>query len=102
MRNLSPRTRGSSKRTRVTPARLRWTIGGGGPGARRLEGGSDRWSPRRCSAEAMLEAELTSALTERLRVATYDVHGCVGMDGQRSEGRNAEVASIMSAYIDGF
>src|SRR6266850_2101455 len=101
MRNLSPRTRGSSKRTRVTPARLRWTIGGGGPGARRLEGGSDRCSSRRCSAEAMLEAEMTSELTERLRVATYNVHGCVGMDGQRSEGRIAEVIASMSADIVG-
>ena len=37
----------------------------------------------------------------RLRVATYNVHGCVGMDGQRSEGRIAEVIASMSADIVG-
>jgi len=36
-----------------------------------------------------------------LRVATYNVHGCVGMDGQRSEGRIAEVIASMSADIVG-
>ena len=35
----------------------------------------------------------------RLRVATYNVHGCVGTDGQRSEGRIAEVIASMSADI---
>ncbi|HST10849.1 MAG TPA: endonuclease/exonuclease/phosphatase family protein, partial [Terriglobales bacterium] len=38
---------------------------------------------------------------QRLRVATYNVHGCVGMDGQRSEGRIAEVIASMSADIVG-
>ena len=38
---------------------------------------------------------------ERLRVATYNVHGCVGMDGQRSEARIAEVIASMSADIVG-
>jgi endonuclease/exonuclease/phosphatase family metal-dependent hydrolase len=33
----------------------------------------------------------------RLRVATYNVHGCVGMDRQRSEKRIAEVIASMSA-----
>ena len=37
----------------------------------------------------------------RLSVATYNVHGCVGMDGQRSEGRIAEVIASMSADIIG-
>jgi endonuclease/exonuclease/phosphatase family metal-dependent hydrolase len=37
----------------------------------------------------------------RLRVATYNVHGCVGTDGQRSEGRIAEVIASMSADIVG-
>lgn len=37
----------------------------------------------------------------RLRVATYNVHGCVGMDRQRSEGRIAEVIASMSADIVG-
>ncbi len=37
----------------------------------------------------------------RLRVATYNVHGCVGMDGQRSEGRIAEVIASMPADIVG-
>jgi Metal-dependent hydrolase len=44
---------------------------------------------------------MTSEPTERLRVATYNVHGCVGMDGQRSEGRIAEVIASMSADIVG-
>jgi endonuclease/exonuclease/phosphatase family metal-dependent hydrolase len=38
---------------------------------------------------------------QRLRVATYNVHGCVGIDGQRSEGRIAEVIASMSADIVG-
>jgi endonuclease/exonuclease/phosphatase family metal-dependent hydrolase len=37
----------------------------------------------------------------RLRVATYNVHGCVGMDRQRSESRIAEVIASMSADIVG-
>ena len=37
----------------------------------------------------------------RLRVATYNVHGCVGTDGQRSESRVAEVIASMSADIVG-
>ena len=41
----------------------------------------------------------TSAL--KLRVATYNVHGCVGMDRQRSEARIAEVIAQLSADIVG-
>ena len=37
----------------------------------------------------------------RLRVATYNVHGCVGMDRQRSESRIAEVITSTSADIVG-
>ena len=45
---------------------------------------------------------MTSEPTRRrLRVATYNVHGCVGIDGQRSEGRIAEVIASMSADIVG-
>ncbi|HMJ06506.1 MAG TPA: endonuclease/exonuclease/phosphatase family protein, partial [Chthoniobacterales bacterium] len=36
-----------------------------------------------------------------LRVATYNVRGCAGMDGQRSEARIAEVIASMSADIVG-
>jgi endonuclease/exonuclease/phosphatase family metal-dependent hydrolase len=36
-----------------------------------------------------------------LRVATYNVHGCVGMDGQRSESRIADVIASMSADVVG-
>ena len=36
-----------------------------------------------------------------LRVATYNVHGCVGMDRQRSESRIAEVIASLSADIVG-
>src|SRR5678810_1134499 len=45
---------------------------------------------------------MTSEFTlPRLRVATYNVHGCVGMDRQRSESRIAEVIASMSADIVG-
>jgi endonuclease/exonuclease/phosphatase family metal-dependent hydrolase len=44
---------------------------------------------------------MTSEPTERLRVATYNVHGCVGIDGQRSEARIAEVIASMSVDIVG-
>src|SRR6476619_1483610 len=37
----------------------------------------------------------------RLRVATYNVHGCVGMDRRRSESRIAEVIASMAADIVG-
>ena len=36
-----------------------------------------------------------------LRVATYNVRGCVGMDRQRSESRIAEVIASMSADVVG-
>lgn len=49
----------------------------------------------------MGKAQMRSESTERLRVATYNVHGCVGMDGQRSERRIAEVIATMSADIVG-
>ena len=45
-----------------------------------------------------MSSEFTSP---RLRVATYNVHGCVGMDRQRSESRIAEVIASMSADIVG-
>ena len=44
---------------------------------------------------------MKTELTRRLRVATYNVHGCVGMDAQRSESRIAEVIASMSADIVG-
>jgi endonuclease/exonuclease/phosphatase family metal-dependent hydrolase len=37
----------------------------------------------------------------KLRVATYNVHGCVGMDRQRSEARIAEVIAQLSVDIIG-
>jgi len=49
-------------------------------------------------AETSVARESTAP---RLRVATYNVHGCVGMDRQRSEGRVAEVIASMSADIVG-
>ena len=36
---------------------------------------------------------------EKLRVATYNVHGCMGMDRQRSEARIAEVIAEMSVDV---
>src|SRR6201984_2409143 len=44
---------------------------------------------------------MTSKPTGRLRVATYNVHGCVGTDGLRSESRIAEGIASMSADIVG-
>ena len=43
----------------------------------------------------------THKAESKLRVATYNVHGCVGMDGQRSESRIAEVVASLSADIVG-
>lgn len=40
-------------------------------------------------------------MSETLRVATYNVHGCVGMDRQRSEPRIAEVIASMNADVVG-
>jgi endonuclease/exonuclease/phosphatase family metal-dependent hydrolase len=38
---------------------------------------------------------------KRLRVATYNVHGCVGTDGQRSEHRIAEVIAMLDVDLVG-
>jgi endonuclease/exonuclease/phosphatase family metal-dependent hydrolase len=38
---------------------------------------------------------------ERLRVATYNVHGCRGMDGRRSEERIAEVIATLDVDVIG-
>jgi endonuclease/exonuclease/phosphatase family metal-dependent hydrolase len=38
---------------------------------------------------------------ERLRVATYNVHGCRGMDGRRSETRIAEVIAMLEVDVIG-
>src|SRR6185503_20887474 len=54
------------------------------------------------SVEPMSEAAIGRGSTgPRLRVATYNVHGCVGIDRQRSESRIAEVIASMSADIVG-
>jgi endonuclease/exonuclease/phosphatase family metal-dependent hydrolase len=39
--------------------------------------------------------------SERLRVATYNVHGCRGMDGRRSEERIAEVIAALDVDVIG-
>ena len=44
---------------------------------------------------------ISDAATQKLRVATYNVHGCVGMDKQRSESRIADVIASLSADIVG-
>ncbi len=44
---------------------------------------------------------MTETPALRLRVATYNVHGCVGLDRQRSEGRIADVIASLSADIVG-
>src|SRR3712207_9538711 len=48
-----------------------------------------------------MAAALPDVNAPRLRVATYNVHGCVGIDGQRSESRIAEVIASMPADIVG-
>lgn len=40
-------------------------------------------------------------MNETLRVATYNVHGCVGVDRRRSESRIAEVIASMNADLVG-
>ncbi|MFL6541132.1 MAG: endonuclease/exonuclease/phosphatase family protein [Chthoniobacterales bacterium] len=40
-------------------------------------------------------------MSETLRVATYNVHGCVGVDRKRSEARIAEVIASMNADVVG-
>jgi endonuclease/exonuclease/phosphatase family metal-dependent hydrolase len=42
---------------------------------------------------------MNETLASKLRVATYNVHGCVGMDRQRSEARIAEVIAQLSVDI---
>jgi endonuclease/exonuclease/phosphatase family metal-dependent hydrolase len=44
---------------------------------------------------------MNETLASRLRVATYNVHGCVGMDRQRSEARIADVIAQLSVDIIG-
>ena len=44
---------------------------------------------------------MNSESAPRLRVATYNVHGCVGMDGQRSEARIAQVIAELGVDVVG-
>jgi endonuclease/exonuclease/phosphatase family metal-dependent hydrolase len=44
---------------------------------------------------------MNETLAPKLRVATYNVHGCVGTDRQRSEARIAEVIAQLSVDIIG-
>ncbi len=44
---------------------------------------------------------MSEANAGTLRVATYNVHGCVGLAGQRSEARIAEVIASMSVDVVG-
>ena len=44
---------------------------------------------------------MSETFAPTLRVATYNVHGCVGMDRQRSEARIAEVIAQLSVDIVG-
>jgi endonuclease/exonuclease/phosphatase family metal-dependent hydrolase len=44
---------------------------------------------------------MKETLAPKLRVATYNVHGCVGVDRQRSEARIAEVIAQLSVDIIG-
>ncbi len=44
---------------------------------------------------------MTKTPSSRIRVATYNVHGCVGMDRQRSEARIAEVIAGLEVDIIG-
>jgi endonuclease/exonuclease/phosphatase family metal-dependent hydrolase len=44
---------------------------------------------------------MNETLASKLRIATYNVHGCVGTDRQRSEARIAEVIAQLSVDIIG-
>src|SRR4029453_15295938 len=44
---------------------------------------------------------MNDTLAPKLRVGTYNVHGCVGTDRQRSEARIAEVIAKLSVDIIG-
>lgn len=48
-----------------------------------------------------MDSALPDVNGPRLRVATYNVHGCVGIDGRRSETRIAEVIASLNADIVG-
>ena len=49
----------------------------------------------------LLSLTMSETPARTLRVATYNVHGCVGMDRQRSEARIADVIAELSADIIG-
>src|SRR4051812_31811202 len=44
---------------------------------------------------------MSESAGERLRVATYNVHGCRGIDGRRSETRIAEVIALLDVDVVG-
>jgi endonuclease/exonuclease/phosphatase family metal-dependent hydrolase len=62
-------------------------------------GGKDQRSSHVNLPVADVSVRDTPISGAKLRVATYNVHGCMGMDRQRSEARIAEVIAEMSVDI---
>jgi len=69
-------------------------------GRKRSKAAQCQSSGRRCKYRRR-HANVTNTPTSapKLRVATYNVHGCMGMDRQRSEARIAEVIAELSVDI---
>jgi len=80
--------------------KLRSKIGDIGLGRKRSKVEPCQSSGRRCNYDRQ-HANVTNTATSgaKLRVATYNVHGCTGIDRQRSEARIAEVIAEMSVDV---
>ena len=80
--------------------KLRSKIGGTDLGRKRSKVAPCRSSARRYKYRGR-RGNVTNTATSgaKLRVATYNVHGCTGIDRQRSEARIAEVIAEMSVDI---
>src|SRR5436190_20565823 len=98
--NSLPRTQKSLRRTRAMRTKLRSKTGDIDLGRKRSKAAQCQSSGRRCKYRRR-HANVTNTPTSapKLRVATYNVHGCMGMDRQRSEARIAEVIAEMSVDI---
>src|SRR5436190_279750 len=98
--NSLPRTQKSLRRTRAMRTKLRSKTGDIDLGRKRSKAAQCQSSGRRCKYRRR-HAKVTNTPTSapKLRVATYNVHGCMGMDRQRSETRIAQVIAEMSVDV---
>src|SRR4029079_12766379 len=98
--NSLPRTQKSLRRTGAIRMKLRCKIGDQDHGRKKSKVEPCRSSGRRCKYRGR-HANVTNTATSgaKLRVATYNVHGCTGIDRRRSEARIAEVIAEMSVDI---